>query len=162
VGWGISTVIVAPGSPALESEFLRSPEQSLIGASDLGRSWRVKTQGGIPAARAWIQTDLGDRVPLSSTPVGLTASLPRAASGRVILAVPADARWSATLNGRALSPAAADGRQAFTLDGGGGVLRVAYYDSTYRAWWWAGFVALLWAAASSIPLHDRRFGRPSP
>jgi GT2 family glycosyltransferase len=162
VGWGISTVVVAPGSPALESELLRSPELSLIGASDLGRSWRVKTDGGVPGARAWIQTDLGDRMPLSSTPVGLTESLVAAASGRVILAVPADARWSATLDGRALSPAEADGRQAFALGGGGGVLRVAYYDSTYRAWWWAGVVALLWAAASSVPLHDRRFTRPSP
>ncbi len=84
VGWGISTVVVAPGSPALESELLRSPELSLIGASDLGHSWRVKTSGGIPAARAWIQTGLGDRVPLSSGPVGLTASLPPAASGTVI------------------------------------------------------------------------------
>ena len=161
VGWGISTVVVAPGSPALESELLRSPELSLIGASDLGRSWRVKTLGGVPAARAWIQTGLGDRVALSSTPVGLTATLPRAASGRVILAVPADARWSATLDGRPLSPAEADGRQAFALADGGGVLTVAYYDGAYRAWWWAGVVALLWAVASSVPLHDRRFVRPS-
>ena len=161
VGWGISTVVVAPGSPALESELLRSPELSLIGASDFGRSWRVKTLGGVPAARAWIQTDLGDRVALSSTPLGLTATLPRAASGRVILAVPADTRWSATLNGRPLSAAEADGRQAFALAAGGGVLTVAYYDGEYRAWWWAGVVALLWAAASSVPLHDRRFVRPS-
>ncbi len=164
VAWGISTVVVAPGSPALESQLLRSPELSLIGASDLGRSWRVKTDDGVPVARAWIQTDLGERVPLSSTPVGLTESIPAAASGRVILAVPADARWSATLDGRALSPTEADGRQAFALGGGsgGGVLRVGYYDSAYRAWWWAGVVALLWAVASSIPLHDRRFGRQSP
>lgn len=173
VAWGISSVVVAPGSPALESQLLRSPELSLIGASDLGRSWRVKTRGGVPAARAWIETDLGDRVPLPSTPVGLTATLPRAASGTVILAVPADARWSATLDGRALATTEADGRQAFALDGDGGkdsvgdsddrggVLRVAYYDSAYRAWWWAGVVALLWAVASSVPLHDRRFVRPS-
>ena len=109
---------------------------------------------------------LADRVPLSSTPVGLSATLPRSASGRVILAVPADARWSATLGGRALSPTDADGRQAFALGrgdtgSGGGVLKVAYYDATYRAWWWAGVLALLWAVASSVPLHDRRFVRPS-
>jgi GT2 family glycosyltransferase len=159
VAWGISTVVVAPGSPTLESGLLRSPELVLIGASDFGRSWRVKTDSGIPASRAWIETFLGDRVSLASTPVGLTATVAAAASGRVILAVPADPRWTATLDGHPLRVADADGRQAFTLERGGGVLSVQYHDSSYRGWWWAGVIALLWAAASALPLHDRRFGR---
>jgi hypothetical protein len=160
--WGVSTVVVAPGSPALESHLQRSPELALIGASDLGRSWRVKTEEGTPVARAWIETALGDRVPLDSTPVGLTASLEAAAAGRIILAVPADYRWTATLDGNPLPVVDADGRQAFLLKRGGGDLSVVYRDGTYRTWWWAGVVSLVWAAAGAIPLHDRRFRRPAP
>jgi hypothetical protein len=162
IAWGVSTIVVAPGSPALESHLERSPELALIGASDLGRSWRVKTENGIPVARAWIETALGDRVPLDSTPVGITASLEAAAAGRIILAVPADDRWTATLDGSPLPVVDADGRQAFLLKRGGGELSVAYRDGTYRTWWWAGVVALVWAAAGAIPLHDRRFRRPAP
>ncbi len=162
VAWGISTVIVAPGSPGLESQLQRSPELALIGASDLGRSWRVRTDDDVAVARAWIQTALGDRVPLESTPVGFTVTLEAAASGRIILAVPADERWSATLDGEALPVVEAEGRQAFVLTRGGGVLSVAYHDATYRAWWWASVVSLIWAMASAIPLHDRRFRRPAP
>jgi hypothetical protein len=160
IGWGISTVVVAPGNPALESSLLRSPELALIGASDFGRSWRVKTDGDVPVSRAWIETSLGDRYPLDSTPVGLSTHLDAAASGRVILAVPADDRWWATLDGRELPVVKDDeGRQAFVLERGGGDLRVGYRDSTYRAWWWASVLALAWAAASAVPLHDRRFRR---
>jgi hypothetical protein len=162
IAWGISTIVVAPGSPELESHLQRSPELALIGASDLGRSWRVKTEGGIPVARAWVETTLGDRVPLDSTPVGFTVPLEASASGRIILAVPADDRWSATLDGNQLPVAEADGRQAFLLNRGGGSLSVAYRDATYRAWWWAGVVSLVWASAGAIPLHDRRFRRPAP
>jgi hypothetical protein len=162
IAWGVSTIVVAPGSPELESYLQRSPELALIGASDLGRSWRVNTEGGVPVARAWVETTLGDRVPLDSTPVGLTATLDVAASGRIILAVPADDRWSATLDGVELPAVEADGRQAFLLERGGGTLRVGYRDATYRAWWWVGVVSLVWAAAGAIPLHDRRFRRPAP
>jgi hypothetical protein len=162
IAWGVSTVVVAPGSPALESHLQRSPELALIGASDLGRSWRVKTEDGTPVARAWIETALGDRVPLDSTPVGLTASLEAAAAGRIILAVPADRRWTATLDGNPLPVVEAGGRQAFLLKRGGGDLSVVYRDGTYRTWWWAGVVSLVWAAAGAIPLHDRRFRRPAP
>jgi len=159
IDWGISTVVVAPGNPALESSLLRSPELALIGASDFGRSWRVKTDGDVPVSRAWIETSLGDRFPLDSTPVGLDAHLEAAASGRVILAVPADERWWATLDGRELPVVDEDGRQAWVLERGGGNLRVGYRDSSYRAWWWASIAALAWAAASAVPLHDRRFRR---
>ncbi len=162
VAWGISTVVVAPDNQALESVLLRSPELSLIGASDLGRSWRVKTVGDVPVSRAWIQTTLGDRVPLNSTPVGLSATLEAAASGRIILAVPADDRWWATLDGHPLATADADGRQAFALERGGGELRIGYLDSTYRRWWWASVAVLVWAAASAVPLYDRRFRRSAP
>ncbi len=161
VAWGISTVVVAPGNPVLESKLLRSPELTLIGASDLGRSWRVKTNGGVSAARAWIETNLGARVPLASTPVGVEAKVEAAAFGRVVLAVPADDRWWATLDGKALPSVRAAGRQAFALARGGGELRIGYRDPSYRAWWWAGLAALAWAAASAVPLHDRRFRKES-
>ena len=48
---------------------------------------------------------------------------------------------------------------SWTLERGGGLLAVRYEDPDYRAWFWVGAVGLAWAAASAIPLHDRRFRR---
>ncbi len=160
--WGIGIVVVAPGSEALEDGLARTESLPLIGASDLGSSWRVQSSlvSGVDArvARAWIEESGGTRSPLDSTPSGLIATVRRGDEGRVVvLATPADPRWRATLGGVALDAVDAGGRQAFALGDGSGRLDVEYHDGAYRAWWWAGLVALAWTLIGAIPLGNRAF-----
>src|SRR5690606_24136435 len=100
-----------------------------------------------------------DRVPLPTTrgPVRSTIAPSEGEARLVVLAVPADGRWSATLNGRRLVSRGAGGRQAFEVGTQGGHLDVSYGDAAYRWWWWAGALVLLWSELAALPLHDRRF-----
>ena len=161
--WGIGVVVVAPGWPDLEASLRRAPDLSLIGASDLGVSWRVRpleTGQGAKVARAWLEVPDGTRTPLSSHPSGLAISIGDGADGRtLVLAVPADPRWWATLNGRPLAGVEADGRQAFEVGGRAGRLDVGFQDPAYRAWWWVGLIAIAWALVSAVPLQDRAYRR---
>jgi hypothetical protein len=162
--WGIGVVVVAPGSPDLEAALLRVDDVGLIGASELGASWRVKVatedSGDSKVARAWIEEGDAPRIPLSSEPDGLTADLePSAHSRRLILATPPDSRWWAAVDGTPLATTDVDGRQAFTLGREGGTLEVGFRDRGYRAWWWAAALAMAWAALGIAPLHDRAYRR---
>jgi hypothetical protein len=160
--WGVGIVVVAPDSTALEDGLLRMDDLSLIGASDLGDTWRVQSSDSsrmeVKVARAWIEDQRGERLPLGLSPYGLRVVVPAGDAGRlVVLATPADPRWHATLDGVDLEAIEADGRQAFALGGAAGRLVVEYNDSAYRIWWLAGAGILLWTLLGAIPLGNRAF-----
>ena len=109
-------------------------------------------------ARAWLRADGVAVTALDSAPVGLVATVPIGAADRtVVLAVANSEAWSATLDGRVLAVAEAEGNQAFVVGAEAGELEISYYEPTYRAWWWAGLLALVWSLINAIPLQDRRF-----
>lgn len=160
--WGMGIVVVAPGSEILNDGLVQTDSLTLIGASALGDSWRVRAtvDSGVDTrvARAWIEEPNGVRDPLNSEPSGLSTSVGAGDEGRlVVVATPVDSRWRATLNGSPLTVADAGGRQAFALGGGSGHLEVEYHDATYRAWWWAGVVVLAWTLLGAVPLGNRTF-----
>ncbi|MBN2176648.1 MAG: glycosyltransferase family 2 protein [Demequinaceae bacterium] len=162
--WGIGVVVVAPDSEALVGPLLLVPDLALIGASDLGVSWEVlpgSASGGMPkVSRTWLEEPDGDRLPLPSEPTGVKTPISSGHPDRVlILAVPFDSRWWATLNGHDLNPVEVDGRQGFEVGGVSGSLRVGYFDAAYRAWWILGLVAIAWALIGAIPLRDRAYGK---
>lgn len=162
--WGIGVVVAAPDSIELEGPLLLIDDLALIGLSDLGVSWRVllppETGGEAKVTRAWIEEPSGGRLPLPSETTGLSVKIPKGEAGRtVLIAVPSDPRWWATLDGMSLPPVTLDGRQGFDVGPSGGRLEVGYYDGAYRAWWLAGAIAIAWALIGAIPLRDRAYQR---
>jgi GT2 family glycosyltransferase len=160
--WGIGVVVVAPDSIELEGPLLLIDDLTLIGLSDLGASWRVlpppSARDHTKVTRAWIEEPGGDRLPLPSEPSGLKTKISEGEEGRtLVIAVPADPRWWATLNGEQLLPVDLGGRQGFDVGSSSGRLKVGYYDAAYRAWWLAGLVTIAWALIGAIPLRDRAY-----
>lgn len=155
--WGIGVIVIGPDSAGLEAALLRSPDVELVGSSAGGSTWAVADVGGAPPARAWI-TDGDLRTPLANTPSGVASQVsPGSASRLLELAVPADARWRATVDGARLASRVVDGRQAFEIGSADGELSVQFRDEGYRRWWWAGVVVLVLTLLRTIPLYDRRF-----
>ncbi len=161
---GIGVVVVAPESDAVISAMLRVDGLSLIGSSERGVSWRVAPAGASESddaarvARAWLQSEGDGVTPLDSSPVGLVVAVPMGAADRmVVLAAAKSDAWVATLDGHALVASDVNGNQAFAVGADSGELEIRYYDSSYRAWWWAGLLALAWSLINAIPLQNRRF-----
>ena len=160
--WGIGVIVVAPDSIELEGPLLLDDDLALIGVSNLGASWRVlsPTSAGseVKITRAWTMDPEGDRIPLPSEPSDLKVDIPEGEDGRtLVIAVPTDPRWRATLNGESLNPVDLNGRQGFELGSSSGQLEVGYYDPAYRAWWLAGLVTVVWALLGAVPLRDRAY-----
>lgn len=162
--WGIGVVVVTPESGDLEGHLRLTSDLALIGVSGLGSSWEVlPAPGGTKVSRAWLEDSEGTRRPLDSDPTGLSARIPASDLDRVVVvAVPADERWWATLDGESLTPVTLAGRQGFEVGVDGGVLKVGYYDPEYRTWSVLGLVAVAWALLGGIPLRDRAYRRESP
>ncbi|WP_082104408.1 glycosyltransferase family 2 protein [Demequina soli] len=156
--WGIGVLVAAPGSSTIAGSLAQIPELSLIGASDVGTSYRVSRPGSDqPIARAWIATEDGAVTTLDSDSwTGATAS--GGAAGTLVIAAPADPGWSATADGSPLAAVDdAQGRAAFAVPAGAQHVAYRYEDADYRVWWWAALVAVAWAMVGMIPLHDRRY-----
>lgn len=170
--WGIGVVVVAPGNPRLEGALSRVGGLALIGSSDLGGSWRVVPEGTTTSneaqgsgvddkvARVWLEDSAGPRIPLDSDPWGLSVGIDAGAADRtLVLATPADGRWTATLGGAPMRSVANNGRQAFEVGAAQGRLDVAFQDRPYRRWWWAGLAAIMWTLGQGLALRDRSLKR---
>ena len=119
-------------------------------------------------ARVRVLTPGGAAVPVPSGPVGVNAAVAPGTSGTLVLAEAAGG-WSATLNGRPLTPLAApvDGwAQGFVLPAGGGRLVITRNETARNlslggeaAALLAVFVLALPGSRSSVAAPGRR-GRP--
>jgi GT2 family glycosyltransferase len=154
--WGIGVIVATPGSPHALAGLSQVDTLSLMGASELGTAYAV-SRNGEPTSRAWIETSRS-AIPVATHFSAASATLEQDAEvGTLIIAVPADDAWQATLNGTQLASVPdAMGRQAFTVPAGGGHLDVRFDDGRYRMWWWAAAIACGLALIASAPIHERR------
>lgn len=153
--WGIGVIVATPGSEKALAGLTQVSTLELMGASGLGTAYRV-SHGDVGVTRAWIET-AKSVIPLDTTFSVSTAKLAASDSGTLVLAVPADPAWRATLAGSRLAATAdAEGRQAFTVPTGGGDLDVRFDDDAYRLWWWAAVIACALALVASVPIHGGR------
>ncbi len=154
--WGIGVIVATPDSTRALAGLAQVDTLELMGASELGTVYRVG-RGDEQSSRAWIATERND-IPVAMAFSGGNATLDAADEGTLIIAVPADKAWRATLNGTPLAVAPDDaGRQAFAVPAGGGVLEFGFDDSTYRLWWWIAAIVCGLALVASAPIHQRRF-----
>ncbi|WP_082110095.1 glycosyltransferase [Demequina phytophila] len=154
--WGIGVVVAAPGSDMIASSLSQLPVLRLIGASDVGTSYRVsRPDSDVPVSRAWVEGD-GGVTALDSDSWSGAGSV--AGGGTLVIAADADPSWTATADGVALAPVDdAAGRAAFEVPEGAERVAYRYDDFSYRAWWWASAVLVAWAMVGMVPLHDRRY-----
>ncbi len=153
--WGVGVVVATPGSPRAAAALGQSTDLSLIGASELGTSYRILRDGG-DISRAWIEAapDSGV-IPLAWSTDGVRAAV-TTDGGTLVLAEAADSGWAATFDGVPLARVADErGRVAFTMPAGTGELSATYDDPAYRGWWWAAAATLALAVVASVPIHDR-------
>jgi len=153
--WGIGVIVATPGSTHALAGLAQVSTLDLIGASELGTAYRVARHGE-PVRRAWIETTDAS-IPVDMRPDHGGAALASTDVGTLIVAVPADAAWHATLDGVVLeSTPDALGRQAFTVPAGGGELVVDFEDGRYRLWWWVAAICCGLALVAAAPVHERR------
>lgn len=158
--WGIGIITVAPGSQRLEGSLAQITDLKLMGVSPRGTSYEVdRPDSDTPVSRAWVESPTGAVVAMDTYGTHSFATIEDTVGGRVVVAVPADPRWHASLDGRDLTQVPdPHGRLAFDLDAttGAGTVSVDYDDASYQRWWWAAAIVMAWALLGSIPLHDRR------
>ncbi|MFH8797608.1 glycosyltransferase [Streptomyces sp. NPDC017941] len=136
-GYAVRYVLVRDGAARGLSRTLDStPGLTRLSQEDGSALWRVDRQ----VARAAVVPRSGDPEPVAAGPVELHTSLPDGDEGRVLrLADAADAGWTATLDGHALTRTTVDGwAQGFELPASGGHLDVTYERSVaHTGWLWA-------------------------
>ncbi|WP_062384296.1 glycosyltransferase family 2 protein [Demequina iriomotensis] len=156
--WGVGVVVAAPGSIMIASSLSQIPELDLIGASDVGTSYRVSRAGDdAPVSRAWLERDGVAATAASDSWSGRLAA-DGGAAGTLVIAAAGDERWTAEADGAALERVDdAAGRAAFAVPEGAQDVTYRYEDPDYRAWWWASLAVVAWAMIGMVPLHDRRF-----
>ncbi|WP_062298624.1 glycosyltransferase family 2 protein [Demequina maris] len=155
--WGIGVIVATPGSDMIASSLSQLPELRLIGASDVGTSYRVARPGSDAiVSRAWVEGDAGEVTVLDSD--SWSGSVDGAGGGTLVIAAAADEGWTASADGVALSPVDdALGRAAFGVPAGADEVGYRYEDEAYRWWWWGAVVLVAWAMIGMVPLHDRRY-----
>ncbi|MEZ3181552.1 glycosyltransferase family 2 protein [Streptomyces pimonensis] len=145
-GFAVRYVLVHPGAPREVTRVLdATPGLSRLSQQAGGALWRVDRQvarasivpakDGVPA-----KDDAVEPVPVAAGPVDIHTKIPNGAEGRVLrLADTAAEGWTATLDGRPLTPTTVDGwAQGFELPASGGTLDVTYdAPITHTAWLWA-------------------------
>ncbi|MFB7516489.1 glycosyltransferase [Streptomyces sp. NPDC056144] len=157
-GYAIRYVLVRDGAPRQVSRVLdATPGLSRLSQLDGSALWRVdreiarvmivppaaKTAGSGATAKT-ADPAAGDKaakpVSVAAGPVEAHTDVPAGPAGRVLrLADRADERWTATLDGEALTPTTVDGwAQGFELPTEGGRLDLTYDQPLTRtAWTWA-------------------------
>ncbi|MFF1509056.1 glycosyltransferase [Streptomyces sp. NPDC058326] len=149
-GYAIRYVLVRDGAPRRMGRVLDStPGLSRLSQLDGSALWRVDREVARvvivpPAAKAGAETgakgETARPVPVAAGPVEAHTEIPAGPAGRVLrLADRADEGWTATLDGRELTPTTVDGwAQGFALPAEGGRLDVTYDEPlTHTAWIWA-------------------------
>lgn len=146
-GFAVRYVLVHQGAPREVTRVLdATPGLTRLSQQDGGALWRVNRE----VARATIAPasgSAGTPQPVAAGPVDIRTTIPTGADGRVLrLADSASDGWSATLDGKPLTPTTVDGwAQGFELPAAGGRLDVTYDDPIgHTAWLWAqGLLAVV-------------------
>ncbi|MDW8809537.1 glycosyltransferase [Streptomyces scabiei] len=135
-GFAVRYVLVRPGSPREVSRVLdATPGLSRLSQQDGSALWRVDRQ----VSRVTVETGSGAPKAVAAGPVEVHTTLPAGGSGRLLrLADTADESWTATLDGKPLTPTTVDGwAQGFRLPEAGGRLDVTFdapVSHTGRLW----------------------------
>ncbi|MGW2051128.1 glycosyltransferase [Streptomyces sp. NPDC001858] len=144
--FAVGYVLVHKGAPREVTRVLdATPGLKRLSQQDDSALWRVDQE----VSRAAVVADSGKgaATPVAAGPVDLHTTVPDGSEDRVLrLADAAAEGWTATLDGKALTPVTLDGwAQGFELPASGGKLDVTYDDPfTHTAWLWAqGFLALV-------------------
>ncbi|MFE7841288.1 glycosyltransferase [Streptomyces sp. NPDC057474] len=136
-GFAVRYVLVRPGAPREVSRVLdATPGLSRLSQQDGSALWRVDRQ----VARVTIEASSGDPKAVAAGPVDVHTTIPAGGSGRVLrLADTADESWTATLDGKPLTPTTVDGwAQGFQLPVDGGKLDVTFdAPVSHTGWLWA-------------------------
>lgn len=147
-GFAIRYVLVRDGAPRSMSRVLDStPGLSRLSQLDGSALWRVDrevaritivpgTKGAAPTGQA---ADAAKTVAVAAGPVEAHTDLPAGPAGRVLrVADRADAGWTATLDGKELTPVTVDGwAQGFALPAEAGRLDLTFEEPlTHTAWIW--------------------------
>ncbi|MEV6053275.1 glycosyltransferase [Streptomyces sp. NPDC052107] len=138
-GFAVRYVLVHKGAPRDITRVLdTTPGLSRLSQQNGGALYRVDQE----VSRATIVPAGGSGAaqPVTAGPVEIHTTIPSGSGSRVLrLADTASDGWTATLNGRPLTPTTVDGwAQGFQLPADGGRLDVTYTDPiTHTAWLWA-------------------------
>ncbi|GAA3838727.1 glycosyltransferase [Streptomyces phyllanthi] len=135
-GFAVRYVLVREGAPREVSRVLdATPGLSRLSQQGGSALWRVDRQ----VARATIVPASGEPRPIAAGPVDVHTTIPEGESGRVLrLADTAAEGWTATLDGRPLTPTTVDGwAQGFQLPTGGGKLDITFdAPVSHTGWLW--------------------------
>ncbi|WP_086784879.1 glycosyltransferase family 2 protein [Streptomyces caniscabiei] len=135
-GFAVRYVLVRPGAPREVGRVLdATPGLSRLSQQDGSALWRVDRQ----VARVTIEASSGAPEPVAAGPVDVHTTIPAGSSGRVLrLADTSDESWTATLDGKPLTPTTVDGwAQGFQLPVDGGRLDVTFdAPVTHTGWLW--------------------------
>lgn len=144
--FAVGYVLVHKGAPRDVTRVLdATPGLKRLSQQDGSALWRVDQE----VSRAAVVADSGKgaATPVAAGPVDVHTTLPDGSADRVLrLADTAAEGWTATLDGRPLTPTTVDGwAQGFELPASGGKLDVTYDDPfTHTAWLWTqGFLAVV-------------------
>lgn len=136
-GFAVRYVLVRQGAPREVSRVLdATPGLSRLSQQDGSALWRVDRQ----VARVTIEASSGNPQAVAAGPVDVHTTIKGGTSGRVLrLADTADESWTATLDGKPLTPTTVDGwAQGFQLPVDGGRLDVTYdAPVSHTGWLWA-------------------------
>lgn len=156
-GFAVRYVLVHKGAPRQVSRVLdATPGLSRLSQQDGGALWRVDREvsraGIVPASGS------GDPVPIAAGPVEIHTTIPAGSGSRVLrLADSADEAWTATLDGKPLTPTTLDGwAQGFELPSSGGKLDVTFDTPIgHTAWLWTQGALALVLVVMALPGRRR-------
>ncbi|MFG2275300.1 glycosyltransferase [Streptomyces chartreusis] len=148
--FAVRYVLVHKGAPRDVTRVLdATPGLSRLSEQNGSALWRIDRQVSRAAivAGSGSGSTAGEPQAVAAGPVEIHTTVPAGSDGRVLrLADSVDDGWTATLDGKELTPTTVDGwAQGFELPADGGRLDVTYDDPIgHTAWLWAqGFLALV-------------------
>lgn len=156
-GFAVRYVLVHQGAPREVTRVLdATPGLELTSQQAGGALWRVDRQ----VARAAVvpAEGEGEPEPVAAGPVEIHTDIEDGAEGRVLrLADSAAEGWTATLDGKALTPTTVDGwAQGFELPASGGRLDVTYDEPfTHTLWMWAQGLLAVVLVVMALPGRSR-------
>ncbi|MDP5227364.1 MULTISPECIES: glycosyltransferase family 2 protein [Arthrobacter] len=139
------------------------PGLAAVGPTDAGWLWRVRDMDQPPLKdsdtvnRVRVLTAAGAvERQLPGGPVGVDTQLAPGAAGRkLVLAERSDPEWSATLDGKTLTPGTVGWQQSFELPAAGGHLVVTHGNAWTPALQLVPLVVFLLTALLAVPIPER-------
>ncbi|MFE9024611.1 glycosyltransferase [Streptomyces sp. NPDC007808] len=150
--FAVRYVLVHKGAPREVARVLdATPGLSRLSEQHGSALWRVDRQVSraavVSGSESGAGADSGEPQSVAAGPVEIHTTVPSGSEGRVLrLADSADEGWTATLDGKPLTPTTVDGwAQGFELPAAGGRLDVTFDDPVgHTAWLWTqGFLAVV-------------------